>query len=216
MNSDPGVNIGAINTARRTHVRHNAQEFAGFELTQAFRSRFAADNLVSAAFQHSAHITHYRGLILDEHGTVVDLSWACDSSVNQIRDDPEDNSRLEVWFWAFSPVCYLTRDHPEFERIRSTLTEAATAGSRVWLANRFHMIEGTTETWHKLMDVRPSSEVVFAPTSQKGNDGKVLTQSPGGGKNAAKGSSVTIVVGHFTPPPPPTTSSTTLPPPTTT
>src|SRR5437763_8623081 len=66
MNSDPGVNIGAINTARRTHVRHNDQEFAGFELTQAFRSRFAADNLVSAAFQHSAHITHYRGLILDE------------------------------------------------------------------------------------------------------------------------------------------------------
>jgi serine/threonine-protein kinase len=38
----------------------------------------------------------------------------------------------------------------------------------------------------------------------KGNDGKVLTQSPGGGQKAAKGSTVTIVVGHF-----PTTTTTT-------
>jgi serine/threonine-protein kinase len=38
----------------------------------------------------------------------------------------------------------------------------------------------------------------------KGNDGKVLTQSPGGGQKAAKGSAVAIVVGHF-----PTTTTTT-------
>jgi serine/threonine-protein kinase len=38
----------------------------------------------------------------------------------------------------------------------------------------------------------------------KGNDGKVLTQTPGGGQKAAKGSTVTIVVGHF-----PTTTTTT-------
>jgi serine/threonine-protein kinase len=41
----------------------------------------------------------------------------------------------------------------------------------------------------------------------KGNDGKVLTQSPGGGQKAAKGTTVTIVVGHF--PTTPTTTTTT-------
>jgi hypothetical protein len=103
------------------------------------------------------------GLVLDEHGLIVDLNWTWDSSVHQVRDDPEDNSRLEVWFWGYSPVCYLTRDHPEFERIRTTLAQAAAAGTMVWLANRSHMVEGETEIWHKLMDVRPISAVVFTP-----------------------------------------------------
>jgi hypothetical protein len=103
------------------------------------------------------------GLILDERGVVLDLNHTWDSSVRRIRDDPEDSSRLEVGFWGYSPVCYLTRDHPDFERIRATLAEAAAAGTMVWLANRSHMVEGETEIWHKLMDVRPISAVVFTP-----------------------------------------------------
>ncbi len=47
----------------------------------------------------------------------------------------------------------------------------------------------------------------------KGNDGKVLTQSPGVGEKAPKGSTVTIVVGHF---PTTTTTATTPSTPTTT
>jgi serine/threonine-protein kinase len=48
------------------------------------------------------------------------------------------------------------------------------------------------------------------------NNGIVLSQSPGPGKSAKRGSAVTIVVGHFTAPPPttttnPTTTTTTTP-----
>jgi eukaryotic-like serine/threonine-protein kinase len=45
--------------------------------------------------------------------------------------------------------------------------------------------------------------------SQQGKDGIVLSQSPGGGSKAKKGSTVTIVVGHFKAKPPPTTTQTT-------
>jgi eukaryotic-like serine/threonine-protein kinase len=40
------------------------------------------------------------------------------------------------------------------------------------------------------------------------NDGIVLSQSPGAGSKAKKGSTVTVVVGHFNAPPPPTTTTT--------
>jgi beta-lactam-binding protein with PASTA domain len=40
-------------------------------------------------------------------------------------------------------------------------------------------------------------------------DGKVVDQFPSPGGSAAKGSTVTIFVGHFTPPTPPPTTTTT-------
>jgi hypothetical protein len=62
-----------------------------------------------------------------------EVSHAHDTGVHAIREDADDPSRLAVWFWGYSPVCYLTGDHPEFDRIR---------------------IEGETEIWWKILDVR--------------------------------------------------------------
>jgi hypothetical protein len=77
-----------------------------------------------------------------------------------VKDDSEDPHRLMVAFWGFSAICYLTRDHPEFERIRTTLEEAAASGSMVCFAKYTWPEESETEIWNKIMDVRP----VPAPT----------------------------------------------------
>jgi serine/threonine-protein kinase len=57
-------------------------------------------------------------------------------------------------------------------------------------------------------------------TTRENEQGIVLSQSPGGGRALAPGSTVTIVVGHYKKPPPPKTTTTTTttppPPPTTT
>jgi beta-lactam-binding protein with PASTA domain len=45
-------------------------------------------------------------------------------------------------------------------------------------------------------------------TKKKNQDGVVISQSPGGGTNAKKGSSVTIVIGHYVAPTPTTTNTT--------
>lgn len=103
------------------------------------------------------------GAVVDEAGRVRDMNHTYRSHVDRVRDDPEDGSRVEVWFWAFSPICYLTRDHPEFDRIHTTLAEAATSGELVWLANHCRAIEGETEIWHKLLDVRPAAAVAAMP-----------------------------------------------------
>jgi len=95
------------------------------------------------------------GVVVDGEGGLVELSHAHKMRVRSVREDVEDNSRLEIWFWAYSPVCYLTRDHPEFDRIRRTLEPAAASGGRVWLANRMHPVEGETEVWWKILDVHP-------------------------------------------------------------
>jgi hypothetical protein len=95
------------------------------------------------------------GMMMDADGRLLELSHAHDTGVHSVREDEEDNTRLAVWFWGYSPVCYLTRDHPEFERIRATLEQAAASGGRVWLANRMRMVEGETEIWWKILDVRP-------------------------------------------------------------
>ena len=87
-------------------------------------------------------------------GRLVEVSHVHDTCVHSVREDEEDKSRLAVWFWEYSPVCYLTRDHPEFDRIRATLEQAAASGRRVWLANRMHLVESETEIWWKIMDVR--------------------------------------------------------------
>jgi hypothetical protein len=99
------------------------------------------------------------GILVDGDGRLLELSPAHDTGVYSVREDEEDRSRLAVWFWGYSPVCYLTRDHPEFERIRATLEQAAASGGRVWLANRMRMVEGDTEIWWKILDVRPIEAV---------------------------------------------------------
>jgi hypothetical protein len=95
------------------------------------------------------------GVVMDGEGHILDLNHANESLVDRIRQDEEDPSRFMVCFWASSPVCYLTLDHPEFDRIRATLEQAIATGTRVWLANHMHMVEGETEIWWKLMGVRP-------------------------------------------------------------
>ncbi|HXG11892.1 MAG TPA: hypothetical protein VNK04_19200 [Gemmataceae bacterium] len=85
----------------------------------------------------------------------MELQCAIDTHVHEVKDCDEDPSRLEVWFWGYSPVCYLTRDHPDFERIRATLREALASQSMVWLAPHTWPVEGETEIWTKIMDVRP-------------------------------------------------------------
>jgi hypothetical protein len=95
------------------------------------------------------------GVMVNGDGCVLELSAAHETSVRSVGEDEEDQSRLAVWFWEYSPICYLSREHLEFDRIRATLEQAAASGSRVWLANRMHVVEGETEIWWKILDVRP-------------------------------------------------------------
>jgi hypothetical protein len=95
------------------------------------------------------------GLLVNGGGELQEANAAHDTAVRSVEPEQAKERRLPVWFWAYSPVCYLTRDHPEFERIRATLEEAASSGRRVWLANRMHQVESETEIWWKILDVRP-------------------------------------------------------------
>jgi hypothetical protein len=105
--------------------------------------------------EHSIQWGRPVGVMVNSDGRLLELSHTHDTSVHSVRQDEENKSGLQIWFWAFSPVSYLTFDHPEFDRIRATLEQAIAAGTRVWLANRMHMVEGETEIWWKIMDVRP-------------------------------------------------------------
>jgi hypothetical protein len=118
------------------------------------------------------------GVIVDPDGRIVDLYAANDTTVRYIQEDATDHNRLTVAFWAFGPICYLTRDHPEFERIRATLTEAAGTSQRVWFANHSEMVHGepTTqdgefEIWWKIMDVRPMEPEPGQEMGDKGHPG---------------------------------------------
>ncbi|HKI30922.1 MAG TPA: hypothetical protein VKA46_03580 [Gemmataceae bacterium] len=82
------------------------------------------------------------------------MNYTHQSAVRHVRPDEDDASRLMVEFWAYSPICYLTKNHPEFERIKQTLERAVALDEQVVFANHGHMVEGDTETWWKLMDVR--------------------------------------------------------------
>jgi hypothetical protein len=94
-------------------------------------------------------------IIVNGEGWILELTHAHETGVASLREDEEDTNRLAVWFWEYSPVCYLTREHPEFDGIQTTLEQAAATGSRVWLANRMHLVEGETEIWWQILDVRP-------------------------------------------------------------
>jgi hypothetical protein len=103
------------------------------------------------------------GCLLDADGRILDLCSAHDTGVRSVRDCPADPSRCEVSFWAYSPVCALARDHPEFERIYSTLTEAVKTSHMVWVAPHSQEVvggepdeDGLIPTYPKIMDVRPA------------------------------------------------------------
>src|SRR5579883_3184981 len=95
---------------------------------------------------------HPIGFILNEAGELVELNDTHQSTVRQVQPDEDDPGRLMVEFWAYSPICYLAKDHPEYERIKNTLEHAAAMDEQVIFANYLHMVEGETETWWKLLD----------------------------------------------------------------
>jgi hypothetical protein len=102
------------------------------------------------------------GVMLEASGRVLDVSEAHDVTVRYLRAAEDHPDRLQVALWGFSPLSYLSRDHPEFERIRSTLTAAAGTATRLWVANYSQMVQdepatedGEFEVWWKVMDVRP-------------------------------------------------------------
>jgi hypothetical protein len=68
------------------------------------------------------------GVVMDPSGRVLDIGAAHDTPVRSVREFPNDANRFQVGFWAYSPVCGLTRDQPEFDRIHATLTKALQTG----------------------------------------------------------------------------------------
>jgi len=94
------------------------------------------------------------GIMVSDAGVLVEVNDTHQSAVRHVRPDDDDPNRLMVEFWAYSPICYLATDHPEFERIKQTLQRAAAKDDQVIFANHRHMVEKETETWWKLMDVR--------------------------------------------------------------
>jgi hypothetical protein len=100
------------------------------------------------------------GVVLDAADRVVDLNEAYEVTVRSICVSPDSLDRLKVSFWGFSSVCYLAKDHPEFERLRATLTGAATTSARLWVANHSQMVKervtngAESEIWWKIMDAR--------------------------------------------------------------
>ena len=135
------------------------------------------------------------GIGLDRAGNIVDLHHTTDVLVELVREDKEDPDRLAVGFWGFCAVCYLVRDHPDFERIRDTLKEAATTRRRLWFANYSWPEQSGTEIWNRIMDVRPVPVPVDAPpvvaaapgTADGGQDGAHSGDKKPGGVSTAAG-----------------------------
>jgi len=104
------------------------------------------------------------GVVLDSSGQIIDLNPIQDTSVHWIREFPTDRNRFAVAFWAYSPICGLTRDHPDFERIHATLTEAVKTSQSVWVATHSEEVvedepdmDGSIAVLPKILDVRPAS-----------------------------------------------------------
>jgi hypothetical protein len=101
-------------------------------------------------------------VVVDANGRVVDLNAAHDTPVRYLRESERDSNHLEVAFWAYSPICVLTRDHPEFERIRATLAQAAGTPRLLWVATHSgEKVEGEPEedglipAYPTILEVRP-------------------------------------------------------------
>jgi hypothetical protein len=103
------------------------------------------------------------GVVLDVQGRVVDLSAAHDTPVRHVREPAPASDYLEVAFWAYSPICALARDHPEFERLEATLVEAAGTPKLLWVATHSAEIvegepdeDGLIPVYPAILDVRPT------------------------------------------------------------
>jgi hypothetical protein len=129
------------------------------------------------------------GIVIEATGEVVDLRRADESTLRWVRPDEEDPRYLDVALWGFSPACCLLYDHPEFERIRTTLAEALASGREVWFATRSELFESNTGLCHNLMDARPSGAVVGAYAALRARQA-AGTEANGPAKGAVAGSQV--------------------------
>jgi hypothetical protein len=129
-------------------------------LKARLRDDHAEHDIILRTVNYS-HAHHYMvGVAVNPEGNVVDLRHAAESHVHSVREDEEEApNRLEVALWANSPVCYLRKDHADFERIRRTLEEAMISGDSVWYATYSdpEEVEAKNETWigMRIMDIRP-------------------------------------------------------------
>src|SRR5260370_15266743 len=101
------------------------------------------------------------GLVMDSSGRIIDIGAAHDTPVRSVQEFPNDSNRFQVGFWAYSPVCGLTRDQPEFERIHGTLTKAIQTGQMVWVVTHSQEVvegepdeDGSIPAYPTIMDVR--------------------------------------------------------------
>jgi hypothetical protein len=102
------------------------------------------------------------GVVIENGGHIVDLGTAHDTPVYWVREFPNDPTRFRVAFWAYTPLCALTRDHPEFDRVFRTLTAAAGTPQMVWVVPHSEDTvedepdeDGLVSALPKVMDVRP-------------------------------------------------------------
>jgi hypothetical protein len=106
------------------------------------------------------------GVILDATSRIIDLNSAHDTGVAWVRAFSTDSSRFRVAFWAYSPICGLTREHPEFDRILATLTTAAQTQQQLWVVTHSEETvqdepdeDGLIATLPRILDVRPMCSV---------------------------------------------------------
>jgi hypothetical protein len=112
-----------------------------------------AAQLITAANAACVNGEHV-GLLLADTGEVLDLSPARVSTVAFVRQDTERADRLLVGFWAFGTLCYLMKDHPDFERLHQTLQGVAGTETPVLFAIHSHPVEDEVESWWRLLDAR--------------------------------------------------------------
>jgi len=98
----------------------------------------------------------------DAAGHILDLNSVHDTGVAWVRALATDSSRFRVAFWAYSPICGLGREHPDFDRIHATLTAAAGTKEQLWVARHSKETvddepdaEGFIAALPNIMDVPP-------------------------------------------------------------
>jgi hypothetical protein len=103
------------------------------------------------------------GVVTDAADHIIDLNCAHETGVAWVRHYPTNRNCFRVAFWAYSPICGLTRAHPDFDRILATLTAAAGTSQQLWVVT--HSDEtvddepdegGLVARLPKIMDVRPT------------------------------------------------------------
>jgi hypothetical protein len=103
------------------------------------------------------------GFLVTTGNRLVDLNVAHDTTVRDLCEGAPGLNGVLVGLWAHSPVCFLSRDHPEFERLQATLADAVGTEKMVWVATHTEEVEegepdaeGDVPAWPKIMDVRPA------------------------------------------------------------